>query len=327
MTCALVTALLLVAPARADEPRSRVTSTVEEMNRPGFAEFAAIKADVKDPMVSPLLMWYVHRFLALKSHDEQARALVGQLRRSGVAIDATMQAVRGRSAYTDTVASYESEDLAAKTVWYEPKVDYEAWELKVEIHIHDTLGDYFDTDPDTSRVRAPFYARDGIRAVRLDIAHGSRMLFLFWATPSVLTDLRARMSPSLWKSMSSGFTESEIMIANFGLRGWSDVPVPISAEDGFGVVREPQRYAAADAWTRMSVSRSEATAHLTSTVKGFPTVFPPGYPYRPGAAVDSIHYCCFIPEDHRLAANEPVPLIYVVQDTQTGAILLMGQNG
>jgi hypothetical protein len=326
MTYAMVTALLLAAPARADDPRT--TSTVEAMNREGFAEFAAIKADIKDPVMSPLLMWYLHRFLGMKSHDPQARALLEQLRRSGVAIDTTMHAVRGQSGYTDTVASHESEDLAAKTVWDQPTERMsQAWELKVQILIDDTFA-YFDPNrPEESRLTAPFYARDGIRAVRLDAANGSRALFLFWATPSVLTDLRARMSPSLWQTMSSGFTESGISIANFIVRCSSGMAVWISDEVGFGFVHEPQRYAGVEAWAMMSVSRNEVNARLTSTVQGFPTVYPPGYSVRPGRAEDSIDYCCFIPEDHMLAANEPVPLIYVIQDKRTGAILLMGKNG
>lgn len=325
---AVLLAVLFGRPAAAGDGQSATAPVVAEMNRNGFAQFASIPTDDTHPVVSPFLMWYTQRFLTLKSPDARARALVEQLHRNGIAIETTVHAVRGRSAYSDSLARTMDDDLAVKTVWDEPgPLRDSAWQIDVRILVRDALDDYFSTDPERTRLSAPFTVRDGVRAVRLNAAGGARALYLFWATPSRLTELRAQMSPDVWQRLSSGFAESDVSIADFGLHGFFGVFVPVSGRDGFGFAHEPQRYAENTAWAKIAVSRSEVTAELTSHVQGFRTVYPPDYPVRPGTTADHVDYCCFLDADHRLVANEAVPLLYVLQDTRTGAILFIGQNG
>ena len=144
---AALTTTLLAAPAFADAPKSAASPAVAAMNRDGFAEFASFDADVSSLMVSPVLTWYVRRFLTLSSHDAQAAAFVDKLRRSGVAIDATVHAARDRSGYTERVASLEREDLGVKTLWDQPQgpTDY-AWTFNAEIRFRDDLGDRRSVD-------------------------------------------------------------------------------------------------------------------------------------------------------------------------------------
>ena len=223
---------LFAAPAHASGPSVAATAGVEAMNRDGLAEFAPFDPDVSSLIVSPVLTWYVRRFLTLHSHDAQAATFVEQLRRSGVAIDATVHAARGRSDYTERIASLEREDLGVKTLWDQPQgpTDY-AWTFSTEMRFRDGLNDERPVDSGNPQLRAPFYARDGIRAVRLEAADGARALFVFWGAQAVLTDLRRRMSANVWRTMSQGFTEAELSISNLALYRRGAVAVPLRADE------------------------------------------------------------------------------------------------
>jgi hypothetical protein len=189
----VVLALALAAPAQAAGPRPGVATTVAALNRDGFAAFASLGAEYQDVAgannpdvtVSPLLRWYLHRFLTLRSNNPAARSLVEQLRVSGVAIETTMHAYPGESEYTEAVAAHERDDLAAKTFWdpkpaagtYRPDARLSAWSATARIRIDDDLASKQFIG--FAHYYAPFYARDGIRAIRLDAVYGSRSLFLF----------------------------------------------------------------------------------------------------------------------------------------------------
>jgi hypothetical protein len=316
-------AMLLAGLAEASEPASRTAPTAAAVNREGFAAFAAFDRDAADVMVSPLLTWYVHRFLSLRSQDNQARELIALLFQSGVTIDATVHAARGRSNYTPTVASYERDDLAVKTIWDQgPELRDFAWTFDVDIRTHDDLLDKAAAELDVPFVRAPFSARDGIRAVRLDAADGSRSLFVFFGTQAALTDLRKRMSPELWQTMNSGFAMTDLKISDFNLRRRSGIAVPVDAKEGFGSFAAPMKPRDGSATVSLSASLGEASMRLHAELGGFPTDYGPN-DVRPSEVAPDVHYVV-IPPERRVSAI--VPLLYVLQDTRSGAILLLGTH-
>jgi hypothetical protein len=321
---ATLAAAVMAVPAQATDSKFPSTSLVETMNRDGFAEFASFGADVPNLMVSPVLTWYVHRFLTLSSHDAQAAAFIDQLRRSGVAIDTTVHAARDRSGYTDRISSLEREDLGVKTLWDQPQgADDYAWTFNTEIRFRDDLGDKRPVDSDGPYVRAPFYARDGIRAVRLGAADGSRTLFVFWSTRAALADLRKRMSPDVWQSISKGFIESALSISNLALYRRSTIPIRVRSDEGFGSfaippVPRPNGVAALS----MTASLGQVGGRFKAAAQGYPSVYAPGT-FR-AETTESIQYVPIPPER---TVSAIVPMMYVIQDVRSGAILLLGQNG
>jgi hypothetical protein len=316
-------AMLLAGPADGSELASQMGATTAVVNRDGFAAFAAFGRDETDVVTSPLLTWYVHRFLSLRSRDASARAFVTLLRRSGVAIDATVHAARGRSGYTDAVASYERDDLGVDTKWdlgSSPR-DF-AWTFEADISTHDDFLVKSSADLDLSFLRAPFSARDGIRAVRLDAANRSRSLFVFFGTQAALTDLRKRMSPELWQTVSTRFATSELVISNFVVRRRSGTRVPVEVTEGFGSFAAPMTPRDGSALVALAASLDEASMSAHAALQGYATDYGPS-DFRPVDVPPSVHYVA-VPPERRLSAI--VPMLYVLEDTRTGAIILLGTN-
>jgi hypothetical protein len=327
-TCVLLsTTLLLAGPVRAAQPNPGAASAVEAMNRAGFAAFASFGPDHSDVMVSPFLTWYVHRLLSLHSEDPQARTLVDQLRRSGVVIDTTVHAARNRSGYTDAVASYEREDLGVATTWVQPPESLDsAWSVDVDIRTHDDLLNQLRADVDQSYLRAPFYAGDGIRAVRLDAFDGTRSLFVFLGPLAALTGMRTHMSAELWQRISRAFSPTDVEISALVLDRRSAGSFPTVPGEGFGsrmLLSRGIRGIEEAVRERLAISASTGavSVHLVAAQKG---------DYQTGSshvvgAITHIDPSAPVPDEHRLSMIAPA--LYVVQDTRTGAILLMGEHG
>lgn len=324
VAAAAIAGMLLGAPAQAAAPQAPAAGMVAAMNRAGFAEFAAAGADRLDVMVSPLLTWYVHAFLSLRSHDASARALVTRLRRSGVMIGATMRAARGRSGYTDIIASSARDDLGVTTLWDQSRgADY-AWTAEAEMRTSDDFADKALAQLDDVSLRAPFYARDGIRAVRLDSADGSRSLFVFFGTRAILSELRRRMSVDLWQQLTGEFVPSDVLLSNFTLRQRKRVSISIAPNEGFGSFQRPGGSHDGDVDASISASLQRVDSRLHAAVQGYPSVDEPGVPHEAYRIVYA-DPATMISEDRRLSST--VPALYVLEDTQTGAIVLMGVNG
>ncbi|MDB5094985.1 MAG: hypothetical protein JWO85_3086 [Candidatus Eremiobacteraeota bacterium] len=335
----VVLALALGAP-RAANPSPGVADTVAKLNRDGFAAFGAVGAvvgaDEPDVAVSPLLKWYVHRFLTLRSADAAARSLVQQLRGSGVVIETTMHVARGESEYTEPVAAHERDDLAAKTLWdltSEPSAPGErgyAWSMEARMRTEDDLASKQFIG--FAHLYAPYYARDGIRALRLDAVDGSRSLFLFSGTRSVLTDLRGRMSPALWQSLSTGFVQTEILLPDLSLDLHLRDDFPVDANESFGRPVLPTWQFASGGFLAFDTSASMAKMRvgLSAEVSAWGRVSQPVKPRDPkglqtiGSIRPHVHLLGPILDERRFSIV--APLLYVVQDTRTGAILLMGEH-
>lgn len=72
----------------------------------------------------------------------------------------------------------------------------------------------------------------------------------------------------------------------------------------------------------MTASLGEVSGQSKADAQGYPSVNAPGE--LRGYSIDSIHYVP-IPSERRVSAI--VPMMYVIQDTRSRAILLLGQNG
>ncbi|HEY0615449.1 MAG TPA: hypothetical protein VGC96_12435 [Candidatus Elarobacter sp.] len=321
---ALVLAFLGV-PAEAKSAQPAYATTVETLNRDGFAEFASYGEDYSTVMVSPAMSWYVHRFLGVRAHDARAAAMVERLRADGVSISATVHAARGRTSYTDRTAAVERADLGIATQWDQPEKPGDfAWSFTAAMGFRDELGDGRAADSPESYLQAPFYARDGIRAVRLDARSGSRTLFVFWATKAVLTDVRRRMSPQTWASMSTGFTQSELNVSQLFLHLRNGVPVGIRADEGFGsyaIAYGPHPAPAVS--IAMDVSLGAVGGRIEATAQGYPSVYAPGEP-QPAYTTEIVTWHRIPPEN---VVSATVPMMYVVEDARSGAILVLGENG
>jgi hypothetical protein len=86
ITIAAMTASLWATPSAAQTVAPQSSGIVETINREGFARFAAAGTAGSDVSESPVLTWYVHRFLTLTAPDPEARAVVDALRKAGMSV-------------------------------------------------------------------------------------------------------------------------------------------------------------------------------------------------------------------------------------------------
>jgi hypothetical protein len=323
MVGAALGAVLMAAPVQAAVLPSTTSATVESINRAGFRDFAGSVPAGSYLMRSPFLTWYVHHFLSLHSADREARALIEHLRQSGVTLDATVHAAPGRSDYEDTLASYARADLGITTLWdLSPKLGDFAWTLDVAMRLHDDLVDGSKDNVYTWFVRAPFYSGDDVRAVRLDATSGARSLFVFWGTEPTLTALRNRLSPNLWRSIRDRFAVQDAVVGNFVLRRQNLITISPSADEGFGSYRYPMSPREATGTVEFQASLAEVEARLEIDLQGYPIPWPSDL--RPPVTTSEVDFS-YVPSERIVSAI--VPMLYILQDSQTGAILLLGQNG
>jgi hypothetical protein len=288
------------------------------MNRDGFVSFAK-RSPGSRILVSPLLSWYLHRVLSLQGTDARERHVLDELGRRGVAITATMRAQWGATHYTDALASLKRAELGLKTVWSVTPSDAQfAWVADVAIRLEAELVTKTSSVDGDDVIRAPFFMRDGLRGVRLDAADGARSLYLFWSQSADLDRLRAGLTPAIWQMMSREFTSADLVVSNLAVTVAGRDPIRFEADEGFGSFQPPRYPRDGDALIRFAVTRNDVSLAVDARAAGFAIG---ALPNPPDPSL--IDYAPIAPE-HRISAA--VPLLYVLQDTATGAILLLGEN-
>lgn len=305
---------MLGAPVGAQSDASPIAATAEAINGDGLAAFARLRAGDWDVAESPLLTWYVHRFMTLREPDPRARALLAELRAAGVSVEGRMTARRGASSYTEAVAENERSVLGLETQW-EPPPPILAWTADITIRTDDARPGTSSTDA-AAAVTAPFYERDGVRGVRLMSADGSRALYAFFGEAATITGLRTRLTPSLWQSMRREFSPSLVDLENWSVDLETNSRFDADPAEGFGSFASRVRTRAGSGELRFTVSPGELKLALRAYVEGLAL----------NVLGESIHAdpAGLMPVVHRLGTTTAV--LYVVADTRTGVILLLGEH-
>ena len=140
------------------------------------------------------------------------------------------------------------------------------------------------------------------------------------------------MSPALWEGLSTGFDQTELLLPDLSLDLHFRDDLPVAANESFGrpVLATWRFPSGAFEVLDISASMAKMSVDLSADVSAWGKVPQPVESRDPkalrpiGRTRQLILRSAPIPEEHRFSIV--APLLYVVQDTRSGAILLMGAH-
>lgn len=357
--CALAIALLLPAAARAARcspaPSSaRVTpavrALVDGIDARGFERFSRAGASrARDERSgSPVLDWYfdmIESGRALLARPAGTRALLADLSRAGVDLSGRIWADPAESKFSAADATALARNYCVPTQWEKLATNgspFQPWkaahvpQLQYLIETDDTPSIIFVAGmnsalpriPTTFVEKLPYYSRGGVRGARIEGRTAKTALYLFWGKRDALKSFRKSLDLQRWKSVRDAFKPTSIALSNVAYgRSYSfsrHVPGEMFLE--FTALPQfPHQHGIAGSGF-LHIGSRNAVVEVGEGIAG--TLKPNCFPMKPKElmcpGVDWITYNVLPDKKFRFSAV--VPMIYIVVEPRTGAILFIGSH-
>lgn len=312
------------------------TRTVEsrklarEVNALGFEALSSanVESGIQDTSVSPFAIWYLDRFLDSNWRKEQnaSAALLDELTRN-TTFSATVWANGSKSTYTPADAAIAQQVLCASTKWY-PSPTYD-FSVTLSFTSHFEL----PAPRPGSVVRVPFFDDGSLRGVRLDSKDGATSVYLFWGTDEALSTFRIAMNARDWESLVGRFKQADVLledISEISLQrsAYSEWRPDDSSSFGTSVAPGLLMPRALRSNQTVTLSAGGSSLDIVSALRGNSA--------KPNS-VTTVNGATVYHEDGPVIISDPAwkppraqrlsmlkPLIYVIENHSTGAILLIG---
>jgi hypothetical protein len=315
-----------------------VAPLVEKMNSDGFTQLADLRrAYAGDVAASPFAIWYLNEFLRGSWQTASNDAVIALLRSVSkhAEMHATVWADPLGTSFSKVDATAVARGLCARTEWPpwdfhvdpdEPAISPASHGLSLLVHMYlaftPTLGD---------RVRLASYASDVVRAVRIDSPANQVSVFLIW--PIASNDGAAwfhNATYEQWKAIVEQFRDAMVPTADISLAQSTYTEVPAATISAFGTEVVPGQLVdhALTGDQRLSISQGIAyvavdaafRAESPKPIRIGPSTFE-GHDYYRRSPISQI----LRPSVSEIPRASGVrSLMYVVVDSETGAILLLG---
>ena len=353
------TALLLPVSVRAacHPARSSARSTlavrslVDRINARGLRYFArSHQRDARNEWSgSPVLDWYfdaIESGSALAARPVGAQAFIVGLSRAGVDVSGKIWAVPARNTYSAAVATELARNFCVRTTWEKLAATGRRFQRWRKAHVPQ-ISYFLEIDGTPSVVllasiksgipripaqfvgKLPFYASGGVRGARVDGRAAKTVLYLFWGNRDALTSFRETLDLARWKSIRKAFHPTIVSLSNVAYRRLYAFSREAPSSVFLGATAMPQypfqRGVAGSGLIQLG-SRG-AMVEVGEGVVGTLTIS--CIPMKPKGricpGVDWITYNTLPAKKYRFSAV--VPMLYVIVERQTGAILLLGAHG
>jgi hypothetical protein len=312
-------------------------SLVERINGAGFAHLADLRQQgTGDVAVSPFAIWYLDEFLSRSwqtaSNDAVVALLQGLAERTGM--HATVWADPLGTSFSKADAAAVARGLCATTKWppWDFRADADAALIRPEPHgLNLVVYMYLEFAPVLDNpAGVPSYASDALRAIRLDSRDDRVSVFLVWPAAndkgaSWLNDVTYER----WRLVTSQFRDAAVSAMDLPLELGAYTEIPATQGTAFDTEVEPGLMIdrALIAYQNLSISRQVVYMDIAAMSRAFSPK-----PIRIGPSTFEGHDYYRIRDAGQVGPKSPPtrpvpaprPLMYLVVDRQTGAILLLG---
>ena len=354
----LVTALVMPVSVRAacspTHSSARLTSTVrslvDRMNARGLRHLARSgnSGARGNWSGSPVLDWYfdtIESGRALADQPDGARNFLAALNFAGINLSGEMWAEPVGSKYSAADATVLARNYCVRTRWEKLAANRRIslqWgkthvpQLPYLLEIDGKPGILFIAGltavlpriPTQFLGKLPFYARDGVRGARVDDGTTKTLLYLFWGHRDPLIRFRQALDLDRWKEILKDFHPTWVFLSNVAYEHSYEFSRLAPGGAFFGATAMPQypyqQGVAGSGYTQLGAHNAmvEVGEGIAGTLKLNCIPMKPKGRICPG--VDWITYNTLPAKKYRFSAV--VPMLYVVVERQTGAILLMGAH-
>ncbi|MDH2909226.1 MAG: hypothetical protein PXZ07_03830 [Candidatus Eremiobacteraeota bacterium] len=324
-----------------------VRTLVDGINARGLERFARThRSEARNEWSgSPVLDWYfdtIESGSALATRPVGTRAFLTGLSRAGIDLSGRMWADPAESKYSTADATGLARHFCVPTTWGKLAATPRAFQRWREVHVP-KLRYLLEIDGDLSILfvagitsalphipkqyvqKLPFYSRGGVRCARIEGRTAKTALYLFWGKRDALASFRKTLDLQRWKSVRKEFHPTLIALSNVRYERAYDFSRRAPGGMFFGATampQEPHENGIAGSGF-LQIGPRNAMFSVGEGVAG--TLKPNCFPMKPKwifcPRMDWITYA--LPSGkHRLSAV--VPMIYIVVDPRTGAILFIG---
>ncbi len=356
--CALAIALALPVAARAactPAPSSApvtpaVRALVDGIDARGLERFARMHPTESRSAWSgsPVLDWYFNSIesgRALLARPAGTRALLADLSRAGVDLSGRIWADPAESKYSAADATALARNYCVPTGWEKLAASGRAFQRWREAHVPQ-LRDLLDINERPSMLfvagvksalpripahyveKLPFYSRGGVRGARIEGRMAKTALYLFWGKRDALKSFRKSLDLQRWKSVRDAFNPTSISLSNvvYGRSYSFSRQVPDEMFLGFTALPQaPHQHGIAGS-SFLQIGSRNAMAEVGEGVAG--TLKPNCFPMKPKELIcPRMDWATYdVLPDKKFRFSAVVPMIYVVVEPRTGAILFIGSH-
>jgi|GEM_PF-4966350 len=338
--CAPSPAIARVTPA--------VRALVDGINARGLERFARTHPTDSGSAWdgSPVLDWYfdtIESGRALLARPVGTRAFLAGLSRARIDLSGRIWADPAESKYSAADATLLARNYCVPTQWEKLATNrspFQPWkaahvpQLQYLIEIDDTPSIIFVAGmksalpriPTTFVEKLPYYSRGGVRGARIEGRTAKTALYLFWGKRDALKSFRKSLDLQRWKSVRDAFRATSISLSNVAYgRSYS---FSRQAPGGMflgstAMPQDPYQQGIAGSGFLHLGSRNavvEVGEGVAGTAKPNCLLMKPKGVICPG--VDWENYNVLPAKQFRFSAV--VPMIYIVVEPRTGAILFIG---